>query len=181
LTKNNLKLKDIKLFITDIDGVWTDGGMYYDTLGNEFKKFNTSDSAGVLFLRLLNIPVAIITGEDTEIVKRRADKLKIKNIFMGVKDKVSVAKKLCQKLNIDLKEVAYIGDDINDILLLREVGLSACPSNASEYIKKEVDWIIPVKGGDGAFRAFIEKHLTEINKLNLVLEAYLSGNTSLKQ
>ena len=70
-------MKEIKLFITDIDGVWTDGGMYYDQTGNEWKKFNTSDSAGVLFLKMLNIPVAIITGEDTEIVKRRSEKLKI--------------------------------------------------------------------------------------------------------
>ena len=78
-------MKEIKLFITDIDGVWTDGGMYYDQTGNEWKKFNTSDSAGVLFLKMLNIPVAIITGEDTEIVKRRSEKLKIDFLFMGVK------------------------------------------------------------------------------------------------
>ena len=77
-----------KLIITDIDGVWTDGGMYYDQTGNEFKKFNTSDSAGVLFARNLNIPVAIITGEDTQIVKRRAEKLKIEHLFLGISDKV---------------------------------------------------------------------------------------------
>lgn len=72
-----------KLVITDIDGVWTDGGMYYDQTGNEWKKFNTSDSAGVLFLRHLNIPLAIISGEHTEIVKRRAEKLKINFLFQG--------------------------------------------------------------------------------------------------
>ena len=84
-----------KLVITDIDGVWTDGGMYYDQTGNEWKKFNTADSAGVLFLNLLNIPVAIITGEDTEIVRRRAEKLKIKHLYMGVEDKVKIAIELC--------------------------------------------------------------------------------------
>jgi 3-deoxy-D-manno-octulosonate 8-phosphate phosphatase (KDO 8-P phosphatase) len=174
-------LINIKLFLTDIDGVWTDGGMYYDSTGNELKKFNTSDSAGVLFLRILNIPMGIITGEDTEMVQRRADKLKIDNLFMGVKDKVTVAKSICQKLGISLSEVAYIGDDINDILLLREVGLSACPANALEYIKKEVDWVIPTKGGDGAFRAFVELYLTEINKLDFVLSHYLDGQGSLNQ
>ena len=119
-----------KLVITDIDGVWTDGGMYYDQTGNEWKKFNTSDSAGVLFLKLLKIPFAIITGENTKIVKRRAEKLKVKHLYMGVKDKVAAAAALCENLGISLNEVAYIGDDINDILLLEKVGISAAPANA---------------------------------------------------
>jgi len=165
-------LKTIKLFITDIDGVWTDGGMYYDQTGNEWKKFNTSDSAGVLFLRLLDIPTAIITGEDTAIVKRRAEKLKIPHLFMGIRNKVGIAKKLCSDLNIKLNEVAYIGDDINDILLLSKVGLSAAPLNAPEYVKREVDWRLPVKGGDGAFRAFVEKYLEQSGKLDEVLSLY---------
>lgn len=165
---------NIKLFITDIDGVWTDGGMYYDNKGNEWKKFNTSDSAGVLFLSLLNIPTAIITGEDTEIVKRRANKLKIQYLFMGVRDKVSVAEQLCNDLKITLKEVAYIGDDINDILLLRKVGLSATPLNAPDYIKSQVDWVIPVNGGDGVFRAFAEKWLLRENRLNEAINLYLT-------
>ena len=88
-----------KLIITDIDGVWTDGGMYYDQSGNEWKKFNTSDSAGVLFCRLKKIPVAIITGEETEIVKRRAEKLKIDFLVQGSKDKLVDALNLCKKLN----------------------------------------------------------------------------------
>ncbi len=163
---------DIKLFITDIDGVWTDGGMYYDQSGNEWKKFNTGDSAGVLFLRLLNIPTAIITGEDTEIVRRRAQKLKIPHLFMGVKNKLKVARELCADLGISLENVAYIGDDINDIILLRAVGLSACPANAPEYIQSEVDWKIPVKGGDGAFRGFVEQYLKSIGKLNAVIQQF---------
>lgn len=165
-------MKKIKLFITDIDGVWTDGGMYYDQTGNEWKKFNTTDSAGVLFLRLVGIPTAVITGENTEIMRRRAEKLKIKHLYMGIKDKVNVAKQLCKDLKIELHEIAYIGDDINDILLLRQVGLSATPINAAAYIKKEVDWIIPVKGGDGAFRAFVERYLEKDNLLNIALERY---------
>ena len=165
---------DIKLFITDIDGVWTDGGMYYDQSGNEWKKFNTADSAGVLFLRLLDIPTAIITGEDTEIVRRRARKLKIPHLFMGVKNKLEVATTLCKDLGISLENVAYIGDDINDIILLRAVGLSACPANAPEYVQREVDWKIPVKGGDGAFRGFVEKYLIQNDQLNKVMELYLT-------
>ena len=154
-----------KLIITDIDGVWTDGGMYYDETGNEFKKFNTSDSAGVLFCRKLNIPVAIITGENTRIVQRRADKLKVDLLFMGVEDKLHCATGLCDSLKITLADVAYIGDDLNDIALLQQVGLSACPANAPDYIKKICDWNLSVKGGDGAFRTFVEQILTHNNLL----------------
>ena len=166
---------DIKLVITDIDGVWTDGGMYYDQSGNEWKKFNTSDSAGVIFLKLLNIPTCIITGEDTEIVKRRAKKLNINHLYLGVKDKLSVALKLCEKLGIKMSEIAFIGDDINDIKLLKEVGFSACPYNAPDYIKDIVDFVSPVKGGDGAYRSFVEHLLKKHDKFEEALNLYLKN------
>jgi 3-deoxy-D-manno-octulosonate 8-phosphate phosphatase (KDO 8-P phosphatase) len=145
-----------KLILTDIDGVWTDGGMYYDQSGNEWKKFNTSDSAGILFARKLNILVGIITGEDTQIVQKRADKLKIKHLFMGISDKLPVAQNLCDELGINLNEVAYIGDDIGDLELLKTVGISSAPANAPEYIKKHVNYVTHKKGGEGAFREFVE-------------------------
>lgn len=150
-----------KLILTDIDGVWTDGGMYYDQTGNEWKKFNTSDSAGILFCKKLNIPVGIITGENTEIVKRRAEKLKIEYLYQGISNKVEVAKKLCCELNISLSEVAYIGDDLGDIELLKIVGFSCAPNNASEYIKKLVHFVTKRNGGDGAFREFVEHVLLQ--------------------
>ncbi|HOY39444.1 MAG: HAD-IIIA family hydrolase [Bacteroidales bacterium] len=146
----------IKLVLTDIDGVWTDGGMYYDQTGNESKKFNTTDSAGVLFLHLLNIPVGIITGEDTEIVKRRAAKLKVDYVFMGVQNKLLVARELCEKLNISLSEVAYIGDDLNDINLLKAAGMSAVPYGAPGYVACHANMQLTKKGGDGVFREFVE-------------------------
>ncbi len=161
-----------KLILTDIDGVWTDGGMYYDNLGNEFKKFNTSDSAGVLFLRFLDIPLAIISGEDTEIVKKRARKLNIQHCYLGVKDKVMVAKNICKNLDISLSEVAYIGDDINDIKLLEKVGLSAAPNNAPDYIKNKVDFITTKNGGEGAFREFVEIIINRFYNIDIVLEKY---------
>ena len=164
-----------KLIVTDIDGVWTDGGMYYDESGNEFKKFNTSDSAGILFCRHLEIPVAIITGENTKLVKRRADKLNIDHLFMGVKDKLACAIELCNLLNIDLSDVAYIGDDLYDIMLLRQVGLSACPANAPLYVKENCNWQLTVNGGDGAFRAFIEKILIQNNLLEIAVNDVISA------
>lgn len=145
-----------KLILTDIDGVWTDGGMYYDQTGNEWKKFNTTDSAGVLWCKKLNIPVGIITGEDTEIVKRRAEKLKIDFLYQGITQKKQIAQNICDELKISLDDVAYIGDDIGDLELLKSVGISAAPFNAPIYIRKEVNFVTQKAGGDGAFREFVE-------------------------
>lgn len=170
-----------KLVLTDIDGVWTDGGMFYDQKGNELKKFNTTDSAGVLFLRLMDIPFGIITGENTEIVQRRADKLKVKHLFMGIKDKVAVANQLCEELGISLEEVAYIGDDINDIKLLEKVGFSCSPSNAPFYVKDKVDFITETKGGDGAFREFVEHILFKHFEPEVVLDKYFQSLGQFKQ
>lgn len=161
-------MKVPKLILTDIDGVWTDGGMFYDQTGNEWKKFNTSDSAGVLFCKKLNIPVGIITGEDTEIVKRRAEKLNISILHQGVSDKLSVAKNICKQLNITLAEVAYIGDDIGDLELLQNVGISAAPHNAPKYIKDKVQFVTEKSGGEGAFREFVETILGEEVILKIV-------------
>ena len=145
-----------KLILTDIDGVWTDGGMYYDQTGNEWKRFNTSDSAGVLFAHRLGIPVGIITSEKTEIVARRAKKLEIDYVFQGCNDKLHTTLNLCRKLGISINETAYIGDDIGDIELLRAVGISGVPANAPEYIKELGAFITTKRGGDGAFREFVE-------------------------
>lgn len=153
-----------KLVLTDIDGVWTDGSMYYDQTGNELKRFNTYDSAGVLFCRKLNIPVGIITGEETQIVQRRAEKLKVDYLFQGVKDKVKLVSDLLEKIDLSWQDVAYIGDDINDIGMLKKVGYSYCPSNAHDWIKSISQVELPVKGGDGAFRAMVEHILKACNK-----------------
>jgi len=168
-------MKNIKLVITDIDGVWTDGGMYYDDQGNEWKKFNTSDSAGVIFLRLLDIQLAIITGEHTEIVRRRAEKLKINKLYMGVQDKLNVARRLCSELKISLAdEVAYIGDDMNDIPLLRNAAISATPANAPKYVQKHADMIMSKKGGEGVFREFVEYILKSSEKLDKAIDLFLN-------
>lgn len=161
-----------KLVLTDIDGVWTDAGMYYDQTGNEWKKFSTTDSAGVLFCKQLQIPVGIITGEDTEIVKRRAEKLKVEYLYQGINDKLSVAKTLCEELQISLSEVAYIGDDLGDIELLKAVGFSAAPANAPEYIQALVHCVTKKSGGEGAFREFVEEILTRAGVMSNVLAKF---------
>jgi YrbI family 3-deoxy-D-manno-octulosonate 8-phosphate phosphatase len=148
-----------KLILTDIDGVWTDGGMYYDQTGNEWKKFHTYDSAGVLFAHQNNILVGIITGEETEIVKRRAEKLKVDFLFQGVKDKLEQVNILLEQLSLSFNDVAYIGDDINDIELLKKVRISGVPESAPEYIKCLSTIKLKKKGGEGVFREFVEEIL----------------------
>jgi 3-deoxy-D-manno-octulosonate 8-phosphate phosphatase (KDO 8-P phosphatase) len=130
--------------------------MYYTESGDEYKRFNTYDSAGVVFCRLLGIPVAIITGEPSMAVKRRAEKLKIGYCFTGVGDKLAVLEGLCRDLGISLAEVAYIGDDLNDMGVLPKVGYSACPASAPDYVKQMVTVVLTKKGGEGVFREFVE-------------------------
>lgn len=166
-----------KLIITDIDGVWTDGSMYYDQTENELKKFHTYDSAGVLFAKLLNIPVAIITGEDTNIVSRRAKKLNVEYLFQGIKNKVQVVESICKELNIEFQDCAFIGDDINDLSLLQKVGFSASPKNAPMYIQSKVNFVTSKKGGEGAFREFVELILEQNNLLEEVLVKAVERNS----
>lgn len=164
-----------KLILSDIDGVWTDGGMYYDQGENEWKKFNTYDSAGVLFCKLNGIPVGIITGELTNIMERRAKKLRLDIVLQGIQRKKEAVQKICEEMGIDMDDVAYLGDDLNDMELLESAGFSAVPSSAPEYIKKLADVVLEKRGGEGVFREFVEYILTRHNRMEETLEAYRRG------
>jgi 3-deoxy-D-manno-octulosonate 8-phosphate phosphatase (KDO 8-P phosphatase) len=168
--------KDIKLFITDIDGVWTDNSLYYDKSGHEAKRFNLGDSVGVMFLYLQNIPVAVISEENNEIIRERLEKLKVNDLFLGVTNKLSIAENLIRKYNITWNEVAFIGDDINDIKLLEKAGYTATPAQAPHYVKKYGRLSLMKKGGEGAFREFVEKYLDTQGLLNQTIEKYLLIN-----
>ena len=152
----------IKLFLTDVDGVMTDAGMYYTESGDEFKKFNTHDGMAFNLLREAGIKTGMITTETTTIVERRAKKLKVDYLYQGAgfTGKLQAASEICEKENISLMEVAYIGDDINCIELLQAVGLAACPSN-STFKVKAIKGIIHLKksGGDGAIREFVDEYI----------------------
>jgi N-acylneuraminate cytidylyltransferase len=154
----------LKLFLTDIDGVLTDAGMYYSENGDELKKFNTHDGMGLQLVKKLNIKTGIITSENRVLNQRRAEKLKLDFLFQGAKSKLEIAKQLCKDLNIELENVAYIGDDINCFDLLSEVGYKACPANAVMRIKN-IPGIhhLQKKGGDGALREWIEFLFQELN------------------
>ncbi len=150
------KAQEIRLVCTDVDGVLTDGGMYYSESGDELKKFNTRDGMAIARLQAAGIEVAIITGEDTALVARRAAKLNVKYLFQGVKDKKRVLAALADRLKLKLSQVAYIGDDINDLGALRASGLSATVSDALESVKSEVCYVCQMTGGSGALREFTE-------------------------
>lgn len=155
--------KKIKLFLSDVDGVLTDGGMYYSENGDELKKFNTRDGMAFELLQKAGIKTGIITSENTKIVERRAFKLKVDYLYQGKREggKLAAAKEICIKENITLANVAYIGDDINCIDLLESVGIAACPIDAMEAVKKIKNiQVLKMKGGEGVVREFVERILT---------------------
>lgn len=165
LSKRQEKKKQIKLFLCDVDGTLTDGGMYYSENGDELKKFNTRDGMGFQRLREAGIKTGIITSEDTQIVENRARKLNVDFLYQGKRDggKLAVAQEICTRMGIKLDEVAYIGDDVNCVELLEAIGVKACPADACEEVKAIAGiHVMSRKGGDGCVREFIEYILYRI-------------------
>jgi 3-deoxy-D-manno-octulosonate 8-phosphate phosphatase (KDO 8-P phosphatase) len=161
LRKKNIhlanKARKIKLVLTDNDGVLTDTGVYYSDRGEMLKRFSIRDGMGVARLKKVSgIETGIITGELSPSVKKRAEKLGIKELHLGVKDKITLLKKILRKKNLQAENIAFIGDDVNDIELIKSVGLSAAPADAMPDIKNIVDYLCEDKGGNGAFREFAE-------------------------
>lgn len=151
------KARKIKLLITDCDGVLTDGGVYYGENGEVLKKFNIRDGMGVERLRkLANIETGIITGEVSPSVAQRAKKLQIKELHLGIKDKLLVLMQIMMNQNLTNENIAYIGDDVNDIEIMQKVGLTACPADAISFTKNVAHYICETKGGEGCFREFAE-------------------------
>ena len=158
ITSEELKKKaaDIKIFLTDSDGCLTDGGMYYSENGDEMKKFNTKDGMGFRILREKGIITGIITGEDVELVRRRAAKLKMQEVHCGIDNKLEVIKSLCTKYQCSLENVAYVGDDINDVEVLKAVGLPCSVANGQKEAKDAACYVTEKKGGDGAIREIVD-------------------------
>lgn len=166
-------MNNIKLIATDIDGVWTDAKMYYTEKGDHMKAFSTYDGMAVEILRKKKIKVAILTSENSKIVLKRAKKLKIKEVYIDEKEKLKRMKYLCKKLNIKMNQVAYIGDDLNDLSLLKEVGISGAPSNSPILNKINPSIVTKRKGGEGAFREFVDRIL-ERDSWTILIEDILN-------
>ena len=150
------KFKKIKLVLTDVDGVLTDGGMYYTTQGDIMKKFHTRDGMGVTLLRKYNIPTILITKEKTKMVKQWAAKMKVEKLYDGIIKKNMILDKVCKTFNLKSDEIAYIGDDVNDVPLLKAVCVAVTPNDGTKEAKSVSHYICKLKGGEGAFREFAD-------------------------
>ena len=161
LAANNKHLKGkadkIKFVLTDVDGVLTDTGIYYSADGEMIKRFSIRDGMGVERLRKhANIETGIITGENSGTVEARAQKLKITQLYLGITDKKSLLEEILKKNHLQPENIAFIGDDINDLEIMKLVGLTACPGDGMIFIKEISDYVCENKGGYGAFREFAE-------------------------
>jgi len=161
-------MMDIKMLVMDVDGTLTDGKIYMSANGELIKAFNIKDGYAIARLRDYDIEPVIITGRSSEIVRQRCAELKITELYQGIENKSYKLRDVCKKYCIDLSQVAYIGDDLNDLSCMKICGYSACPSDAMKQVRDSVNYVCESKGGDGAVREFIDyllsKQILEENK-----------------
>lgn len=159
--KSTVKKKRIRFLVCDIDGVLTDGGMYYSESGDEFKRFNTKDGLGIKTLTARNFPVAFLSsGINKKLIQRRADLLGVQFVHVGLEKKVAILETWRKKLGLDWSEIAYIGDDVNDLEVMMLAGVAACPSDAVPAIREISSLVLKTKGGEGCVREFIDRFLS---------------------
>lgn len=168
-------LAAVKLLVTDVDGVLTDGGVYYDDAGRETKRFHIHDGLGIVLAGFANLPVVWITGRTSPVVERRARELKVAYLAQGVRDKVVVLRDVAARFGVTPREVAYIGDDLNDLPALRFVGVALTPQNAATEVAQAAHWTIPREGGQGVVRYAIESILRARGDYDVALAAYLTS------
>lgn len=154
--RKNKDIPEIKMFLTDCDGCLTDGGMYYSEHGDELKKFSAYDGMGISLLKKRGIIVGVITGEKVELNRRRCQKLKLDIYEEGIEDKLSVVKRICEERGIALENVAYVGDDINDLDVVKAVGFGCSVANGRKEVKDAADYVTKTSGGQGAVREVAE-------------------------
>lgn len=150
------KLQKVKLLVMDCDGVLTDGSVYYSANGEELLRFHRRDGHGIELLHKKNIKTAIISSENSEIIKRRAEKMKIGHVFIGTKNKAEALAELVGSLEIENENVAYIGDDVNDLDAMNEAGVRVAVNDAVNEISNIAEYICANKGGEAAVREFVD-------------------------
>lgn len=162
----------IKLVLLDVDGVLTDGRLYYGNAGEELKAFDIQDGLGIKLLQRGGIKVGIITGRSSELVKRRAQELAIDPLIQGREDKLTALNELLEKMTIDLEEIAFVGDDLPDLAVIRRVGLGITPANGNHLVASQALWQTKKSGGSGAVREVAELILSAQGKLESLLATY---------
>ena len=148
--------RKVKLLVFDVDGVLTDGGLYYGPQGELMKRFDVHDGHGIVMARLAGLPAAVLTARKSEMVEVRGKELKLAAIFQGRKEKGPALEELAQSLGLTAADCAYMGDDTNDLPCVRRAGLSACPSDAMHEARETVHFIAGRAGGHGAARELVE-------------------------
>ena len=153
------KIKRIKLVVLDVDGVMTDGCLFYDSKGNQIKKFAVQDGLGIRLLQEIGIKIGIISGGKANVIEKRASDLNIENIYTNIKNKKECMKHLQAKLNVSIEETIYLGDDINDLVVRESVGLLICTNDGSRFLKKKSNAVLIANGGENAVRELTERIL----------------------
>lgn len=163
LKASALPWQNLKFIFLDVDGVMTEGGMFYTDDGDEFKRFDTKDGMAIKEAMKHGIEFGIISsGVNEKIIRHRADMFGIKHLYVGAEPKLAIAQKWLQLLDLDWDACAYIGDDINDLHMFDKVGIKACPADAVDRIKEKADFILTSKGGHGCIREFV-RYLPDLN------------------
>lgn len=167
-------MENIKILVLDVDGTLTDGKLYMDDKDNALKAFNVRDGFAIVNWLKLGGEVAIITGKSSNIVERRAKELGIKYVVQGSKNKTQDLKKILERLNLSFENVAYMGDDLNDIGLMKKIALPACPHDAVLEVLEICKFISNKNGGEGAVRDLLEHIMKANGKWKKVLDRYLT-------
>ena len=160
----------IKLVLLDVDGTLTDGGIYRGNTGEELKRFNVKDGYAIVNAQKLGIEFGIITGRKSELVEIRSNELKIKYLYQGISEKTVILKEIMQKTGLKKEEIAYMGDDLNDILIMKQSGLTGAPKDAADEVIQIADFVSEKNGGSGAVREFVEYILKKDGKWETFLK-----------
>ena len=167
------KAKAIKLLVLDVDGVLSDGRLYFSNSGDEIKAFSTLDGQGIKMLQRSGVEVAIITGRSSELVQRRASNLGITHLIQGREDKLTALNELIATVGVNYPEIAFLGDDLPDLAAIRKVKLGMTVANGHHFVVKHADWQTQARGGEGAVREACELIMRAQGSLRAALEAYL--------
>ena len=173
--------KEIKLIAFDVDGVLTDGTIYYGLQGESLKGFSARDGMGISLARAAGIQTAVITGRYSPMVEKRAKDLHIDYIIQNASAKWQVLEAICQDMGITVQEAAYMGDDLNDVEVISRIGFGAAPADACCEAKEKAQFVATCNGGHGALRQWIEYILKKQNQWHTVLSRYFSGQTVVNQ
>ena len=175
MDKESELLKKVEIVISDVDGVWTDGGMYYSKNGDELKKFSVYDGGAVLFLKLAKIPLIILSGEKNNILESRFQKLQLNDVRLGISNKQLELRNILKKYDVSNDNALYLGDFINDYPVMKIIGIPVCPSNACEEIKEISKIILKTSGGNGVLWELAKSILISKDIFQDIFQKYLDS------